>query len=72
MKGENGSMNNTVFPVGADGKPKLDERAEKKLQLENEVMTLFRSHNLTAGDALHVLDLCSSEIKGEALNFVLR
>lgn len=65
-------MNETVFSVGANGKPNLDGRAEKKLQLKNEVMTLFKSHNLTAGDALHVLDLCSSEIKGEALNFVLR
>ena len=66
------SMNKTIFPIGENNKPKLDERAEKKLQLKSEVMTLFRSHNLTAGDALHVLELCSSEIKGEASNFVLR
>ena len=65
-------MNNTVFPVGTDGRPALSKEAEKKLELEKEVMTLFKSHNLTAGDALHVLDLCSSEIKREALNFVLR
>ena len=65
-------MNETVFSVGANGRSKLDGRAEKKLQIQNEVMTLFKSHNLTAGEALHVLDLCSSEIKGEALNFVLR
>ena len=65
-------MKKEIFPVGENGEPILDERAEKKLQLKNEVMTLFRSHNLAAGDALHVLELCSSEIKGIALDFVLR
>ena len=46
--------------------------AEKKLELKKEVMTLIRSHNLTTGDALHILELCSSEIRGEALNSILR
>ena len=65
-------MNNTVFPIGEDGEPLLDERAKKKLELKKEVMTLIRSHNLTMSDALHILELCSSEIRGEALNSILR
>lgn len=45
------------------------EAAKRNEEIENEIMEIFRSHNLTYGQAEEILRECSSRIYGIIANY---